>query len=191
LTDGNLASESASASSDVRAPQNGRSATNGWRGDGVAEYLSRPRFARSSNGSRPRGRVQVDGKFFAAGGRRFEFRGVTYGTFAAREDGALFPDRERIERDLGAMREAGFTVVRSYTAPPEDLLEAAARHDLRVLAGVFYPDWRYLLGGSRRQQRRVAREARAEVREVARRLAGNEQVIALSLGNEEIGRAHV
>jgi len=184
LTGGQLASESVSAPPGVEAPPNGRSATNGWRTDGVAKRVSRPRSAHSLNGSRPSGRVQVDGKFFAAGGRRFEFRGVTYGTFAAREDGALFPDAARIERDFRAMQEAGFTVARTYTTPADDLLEAAARHDLRLLAGVFYPDWRYLLGGSRRQQRQVAREARARVREVARRLAGNEQVIALSLGNE-------
>src|SRR4051794_37919461 len=64
-------------------------------------------------------RCRVDGKFFSAAGERFEFRGVTYGTFAPREDGALFPERERLERDLASMRAAGFTVVRTYTLPPE------------------------------------------------------------------------
>jgi hypothetical protein len=46
------------------------------------------------------------------------------------------------------MRDAGFTVVRTYTLPSDDLLEAAAENDLRILSDVFYPDWRYLLGGS-------------------------------------------
>ena len=128
--------------------------------------------------------VEIDGKFFAAGGERFEFRGVTYGTFAPRTDGAHFPERAQVEQDLAAMREAGFSVVRTYTLPTEDLLEVASDTGLRVLAGVFYPDWRYLLGGSRRENRRVAREARKEVREAARRLAGNEQILGLSLGNE-------
>jgi len=130
------------------------------------------------------GRVRVDGKFFAAGGQRFEFRGVTYGTFEPRADGARFPEPTRIERDLRMMREAGFSVVRTYTLPTDDLLEAAADQDLRVLADVFYPDWRYLLGGSRREMRKVVREASREVAEAARRLSGDERVLGLSLGNE-------
>jgi glycosyltransferase involved in cell wall biosynthesis len=131
-----------------------------------------------------RGRVRVDGKLFAAGLDRFEFRGVTYGTFAPRPDGALFPDREVMRRDLGEMRDAGFTVVRTYSVPPDDLLDVASDRGLRVLAGVFYPDWRYLLGGSRRENRRVAREATREVRRAASRFAGSEQILGLSLGNE-------
>ena len=129
-------------------------------------------------------RVRVDGKFFAAGRQQFRFRGVTYGTFGAREDGALFPERERMKRDLAAMREAGFTVVRTYTTPPDDMVDLAADWGLRIMAGVFYPDWRYLVGGSRRQHRDVVAQARNEVRAAARRYAESEQVMALSLGNE-------
>ena len=138
----------------------------------------------TDNGHVAVGRVRTDGKFFTVGGARFPFRGVTYGTFSPRDDGALFPAREQIRADFATMREAGFTVVRTYTAPPDDLLEAAADHRLHVLADVFYPDWRYLLGGSRRESRAVARRAACEVRETARRLAGCESVLALSLGNE-------
>jgi O-antigen biosynthesis protein len=129
-------------------------------------------------------RVRVDGKFFAAGGERFLFRGVTYGTFAPRADGELFPSRSQMERDVSAMREVGFTVLRTYTLPPDELVEIAGEHGMRILAGVFYPDWRYLLGGSRREQRRVAKEARCEVRDAARRLAGDPRILGLSLGNE-------
>jgi hypothetical protein len=64
-------------------------------------------------------RIRTDGKFFAAGSERFEFRGVTYGTFAPREDGARFPPRAQLERDLARMREVGFSVVRSYTVPSD------------------------------------------------------------------------
>jgi glycosyltransferase involved in cell wall biosynthesis len=141
-------------------------------------------LASSRDGAGAAERVKVDGKFFAAGGERFRFCGVTYGTFAPRTDEAPFPEHAQVERDLAAMREAGFSVVRTYTLPTEDLLEVASDTGLRLLADVFYPDWRYLLGGSRRQHRRVAREARNEVREAARRLAGNEQILGLSLGNE-------
>jgi glycosyltransferase involved in cell wall biosynthesis len=130
-------------------------------------------------------RVAVDGKQFALAGERFAFRGVTYGTFAPREaDGARFPDRDRIKHDLAAMSDAGFTVLRTYTAPPDDLLELAGEFDLKVMAGVFWPDWRYLVGASWSDVRRVAREARAEVRTQAQRLAGRDEVLAVSLGNE-------
>jgi glycosyltransferase involved in cell wall biosynthesis len=129
-------------------------------------------------------RVGVDGKFFNCGEQRFDLRGVTYGTFAPRHDEARFPERDRIKLDFEAIQEAGFTTVRTYTVPPDDVLDLAGDRGLRILSDVFYPDWRYLVGASRREQRRVDRAARNEVRAAARRLAGNEQLLALSLGNE-------
>ena len=163
-------------------PQEELQGVEGERSNG-REAISTRRF-RSSDPSQLSQPVEVDGKFFAVGGERLEFRGVTYGTFAPRADGALFPERQPLDRDLGMMRAAGFSVVRTYTVPPDDLLAAASGNGLRVLAGVFYPDWRYLLGGSRRANRRVAREARREVRAAARRLAGDPRILGLSLGNE-------
>ena len=72
----------------------------GHNGNGVArtrtDSLPRP----ADNGS-PTSRVRVDGKFFAVGDERFAFRGVTYGTFAPREDGAQFPERRRIAERHG------------------------------------------------------------------------------------------
>ena len=129
-------------------------------------------------------RVRVDGKHFALGHDRFHLRGVTYGTFAPRDDGARFPSREVVKRDFAAIAEAGFTTVRTYTAPPDDLIELASDWDLRLLAGVFWPDWRYLVGRSPSRLREVTRAAAAETRAQARRLAGCEQVLALALGNE-------
>ncbi|MBW3613983.1 MAG: glycosyltransferase [Actinobacteria bacterium] len=129
--------------------------------------------------------VKLDGKFFCVNGRRLHFRGVTYGTFRPREsDDARFPERDGLKRDLSAMNEAGFTVVRTYTEPTADLLDVAADWDLRVLAGVFWPDWRYLLGSSRRQATRTRRDARREVGMAARRLADDPRVLALCIGNE-------
>ena len=131
------------------------------------------------------GGVRVDGKQFAVGDERFSFRGVTYGTFRPREgDGARFPDSQRVKLDFNDMHDAGFTVVRTYTEPPPDLLDSAADWDLRVLAGTFWLDWRYLVGTSRRDVRRMAQAAKAEVRATARRLRGNEQILAFCLGNE-------
>ena len=130
------------------------------------------------------GRVRVDGKHFMRDGRRFNFRGVSYGTFQPRADEARFPERDGLKRDLAAMEQAGFTVIRTYTPPPDDLLELAADWGLHLLIDAFFPDWRYLIGSSRRDKRRVAREARTTVRSIARQLAGADVVLGLSLGNE-------
>ena len=129
-------------------------------------------------------RVEIEGKQFALAGKRFAFRGVTYGTFEARDDGHRFPMVDRVKTDFESMNEAGFSVVRTYTTPPEDVIGLAADWDLKLLAGAFWLDWRYLIGASGRDLHRVAREARQEVRETARRLAGCEQIVALVLGNE-------
>lgn len=126
----------------------------------------------------------MDGKHFAVDGARFHLRGVTYGTFAPRDDGARFPSRETIKRDFAAIAEAGFTTVRTYTPPPDDVVELAADWNLRLLAGVFWPDWRYLVGSSGREIRDVTRGAVRETREQAQRLAGRDEVLALVLGNE-------
>jgi len=129
-------------------------------------------------------RVRVDGKFFAQAGQRFAFRGVTYGTFRPRDDGARYPDCDTVKRDFAAIQDAGFTVVRTYTPPPDDVLDLAEEHELRLLVDVFYPDWRYLTGTSRSARAQMARDAETEVRAVTRRLAGNPVVLGLSLGNE-------
>jgi GT2 family glycosyltransferase len=128
--------------------------------------------------------VIVDGKQFSLGRERFHFRGVTYGTFAPRADGHQFPERERMKRDFAAISEAEFTVVRTYTAPPDDLVELASDWGLRVVAGLFTPDWRYSFGCSRRGWARTQREMSRLIREHARRLAGCEAVLAISIGNE-------
>jgi hypothetical protein len=130
------------------------------------------------------GHIVVDGKHFACGADRFRFHGVTYGTFRPRKNGARYPDREDVKRDFADIAQAGFTVVRTYTPPPDDVVDLAADWGIRLLVDVFYPDWRYLVGTSRRDRRRMISEAKAEVQRVARRFAGNPVVLGLSLGNE-------
>jgi glycosyltransferase involved in cell wall biosynthesis len=129
-------------------------------------------------------KIRLDGKFFALGSERFVMRGVTYGTFRSRDDGALFPERDAVKRDFALMREAGFNVVRTYTIPPDDVVDLAADWGLHLLPGVFYPDWRYLVGQSRREQRRIAVAARDATRVAARRFADVDHVLGLTLGNE-------
>ncbi len=129
-------------------------------------------------------RIGVDGKQFRSGRHPFSVRGVTYGTFRTRSDGEPFPDRQVVKRDFAAISAAGFNTVRTYTLPPDDVLELAADWDLRLLAGVFYEDWRYLVGASARQRQRMAREARNQIRQAARRLTGTDQVLGIVVGNE-------
>ncbi len=129
-------------------------------------------------------RVRVDGKFLTLDGARFTVRGVTYGTFAPRADGALFPEIDQIRSDLTAMTEAGFNTLRTYTTPPPDLLEIAADNGLRVIAGIFYPDWRHLVGVRRQGQNAIASRAAARIKADMRALAGRPEVLAVCIGNE-------
>src|SRR5256885_15238219 len=138
-----------------------------------------PRTAPDGSRERPQlplaastqGRIEIDGKQFKADGRRFQFRGVSYGTFAERVDGALFPDSEQLVADLEAIATAGFNVVRTYTPPPDDMVEIAGQLGLRILAGVDYRDWRYLLGSRSADIKAIRREARQAVAALARRAA--------------------
>ena len=128
--------------------------------------------------------IEVDGKHFKAGDKRFPFRGVTYGTFARRADGALFPENARMRADMKAIAYAGFTVVRTYTPPPPDMLDAARDFGLRILAGIDYQDWRYLVGRRTSDIRSVRREAREAATDFARQVAGDPVVLGISVGNE-------
>lgn len=72
-------------------------------------------------------RLQVHGKHFHLDGKPHFLRTVTYGPFPP-ETG------HQPERDFPRIREAGFDSVRVYALPDRELLDAAARHDLIVIA---------------------------------------------------------
>ena len=78
----------------------------------------------------------MDGKFIALGAQRLWLRGATYGTFAPDGEGARFGTREQVRHDFAAMAASGFNTVRTYTAPPEFVLDEAAAHGLWVMAGL-------------------------------------------------------
>ncbi|HEU5082783.1 MAG TPA: glycosyltransferase [Acidimicrobiales bacterium] len=128
--------------------------------------------------------MRVDGKHFQIDGRRFRFRGVTYGTFADRGDGALYPVPHRVDADFAAIAAAGFTVVRTYTVPPEDVLDAARAHGLHLLVNAFTPDWRYAVDGDRRSLRALERSMVQNAEAAARALAGRAEVLGITVGNE-------
>src|SRR4051812_42271875 len=81
-------------------------------------------------------RPHVSGKFLEVDGRKLYVRGVTYGTFALRADGSELFDPDVVERDFAGMAAAGLNSVRIYTVPPVAVLDAAARHGLKVMVGI-------------------------------------------------------
>ena len=100
-------------------------------------------------------RVTVDGVHLACGSTPFRVRGVTYGSFLPRADGAPFPAWERCRADLMAIAESGLNTVRTYDVPPPEILELAAEAGLRVIVGLQYADWRMLPPPGRPAERRV------------------------------------
>jgi glycosyltransferase involved in cell wall biosynthesis len=84
--------------------------------------------------------IRVDGKFFRAGfgeqAPKHYVKGVTYGPFSPGTHGAQFPETEAVDRDFAMMVTAGINTVRVFTVPPVWLLDAAARHGLKVLVGL-------------------------------------------------------
>lgn len=125
------------------------------------------------------GAARVDGKFLAIGSRRFLVKGVAYGTFAPDEAGDQFPPLARIHTDFAQMVRAGINTVRTYTPPPDALLDAAAEHGLRVMVGLPWPQHTAFLETSR-QQREIRDQLRAHVLRVGRHPA----VLLIALGNE-------
>ena len=125
------------------------------------------------------GRPRVDGKFLEIEGRRRLIKGVAYGTFAPDHEGAQFPSPVRIEQDFGLMAAAGINTVRTYTAPSSALLDAAVRHDLRVMVGLAWPQHIPFLGDKRLTES-IKRDAIAVVREISTHPA----VLLFALGNE-------
>lgn len=130
-------------------------------------------------------RVRIDGVHLTCDDRPFRVRGVTYGSFLSRRsDGAQFPEPAVIRRDFAAIAATGLNVVRIYTTPPVDLLDAAREAGLRLLVGIHYDDWRMLPPPGRKGNRQVLEAGRRAVAEAMERCAGRPEVLAIAVGNE-------
>ena len=121
----------------------------------------------------------VAGKFLTAGGRHFLVKGVSYGTFAPDASGSQFPAAEVVAHDFARMRAAGINTVRTYTAPPEAVLDEAARQDLRVMAGVPWPQHVAFLDDPR-----MTADIRRGVAAEVRRVAAHPALLLCAVGNE-------
>lgn len=130
------------------------------------------------------GRVSVAGQQLVLRDSTYRVRGVTYGSFLPRADGARFPEPDRIDADFAHMAEAGFNTVRIYSSPPADLLAAAGDHGLRLIVGVHYDDWRMESSGGRSASRRVLDHGRRALDECLELCGRSASVLAISVGNE-------
>jgi len=126
----------------------------------------------------------ADGKHLSVGGRPFRIRGVTYGSFAERADGEAFPNPHRVRSDFAMMAAAGLNTVRTYSAPPADVLELAEEAGLRLLLGLHYEDWRSVPQIGRQARRRILDAGRRAVESAMERCRGRDAVIAIAVGNE-------
>jgi GT2 family glycosyltransferase/sugar lactone lactonase YvrE len=131
--------------------------------------------------ARPQDRNKLlrSGKFLDVDGHRFLIRGVAYGTFAPDANGSQFPPLPQVARDFAMMAEAGFNTVRTYTVPSERLLDEAARHGLKVMAGIPWTQHVAFLD-DKHLVRQIRREAAASVRA----LAAHPAALIFAVGNE-------
>ena len=123
--------------------------------------------------------VSTDGKFLQSSGERLRVKGVAYGTFLPNADGTQFPDIDRVRRDFDRIAALGANTVRTYTPPSPGIMDTAAERGLRVMVGVPWPQHIAFL-----DNRRLAREVRASVRDYISRLAAHPALLLFAVGNE-------
>src|SRR5215203_7272399 len=114
-----------------------------------------------------RNKIQVKGKFLYAGLEKFYVKGVTYGTFAPDEKGMQFPPTAMVEKDFALMAKHGFNSVRTYTVPPDYLLDIALKYNLRVMVGLPWEQHITFLD-SPKQQKDILRRVREGVQSCRR-----------------------
>lgn len=81
-------------------------------------------------------RVSIKGKFLYIGEQKFYVKGVTYGTFTPDKNGLQFPEWAVVKKDFALIAKHGFNSVRTYTLPPQYLLELALQYDLKIMVGL-------------------------------------------------------
>lgn len=106
-------------------------------------------------------------------------RGVTYGPFRPDAEGCVYPAPEVVDDDFRRIAALGANAVRTYTPPPLWLLDRAARHGLRVLAGLAWEQHVAFL-----DERRRAAAIEGRVRASVAESAGHPALLAWAVGNE-------
>ncbi|HXT58298.1 MAG TPA: glycosyltransferase [Pirellulales bacterium] len=121
---------------------------------------------------------KIEAKFLRVNGRRFWAKGVTYGSFAANDEGEPFPPFAQLRDDFAQMREAGINTVRLYAPPSDRIADAAADAGLHLIPDICW--------GPRYCQIDEPEVGKlfSWTREHARRLAGHPAMLMYSIGNE-------
>ncbi|MGH7780333.1 MAG: glycosyltransferase [Candidatus Binataceae bacterium] len=125
-------------------------------------------------------RLTVRGKYLFDGESKYFARGVSYGPFSPNSRGERYPEPDRVRADFALMRELGANLLRCYVAPPEWMIEEAARAGLRLMVGIPWPFHMAILDSPK-----MTREIRETIRTgVAATRKYGDIIAAYSLGNE-------
>ena len=124
-------------------------------------------------------RFAARGKFFFRGADKFFLRSVTYGPFAPARTARSSRVRALVQRDFALMRELGANAIRTFTVPPQWLLDLALEYGIAVLIGLPWAEHVCFL-----EDRQVARQIRAAVRDGVERCQRHPAIFAYLVGNE-------
>ncbi len=123
--------------------------------------------------------VTVKGKFFFLGDQKFFLKGVSYGPFSIGTHGESFPEKRVVEKDFAMMAELGANCLRTYTVPPDWLLDLAAMSGLRLLIGIPWSQHIAFLDSST-----VKAEIRNSITQGVKACQGHPATFAYLVGNE-------
>ena len=145
------------------------------------EERQRSRVSESSPGTANGSLVRpaVRGKFLYVGGKKLYVRGVTYGTFPPDRNGVMYPSPDAVARDFDEMSATGINSVRTYTVPPEWLLDLAYDAGLHVMVGIPWEQHVNFL-----ESRSRARSIEDRVKAAVASCAGHPAVLCYAVGNE-------
>ena len=124
-------------------------------------------------------RFSARGKFFFRGAEKFFLRSVTYGPFAPGENGEQFPRPQLVQRDFALMHELGANAIRTFTVPPQWLLDLALEYGIAVVVGLPWTEHVCFL-----EDPAVMRQVEAVVREGVARCNRHPAIFAYLVGNE-------
>lgn len=125
--------------------------------------------------------MRVTGKFLSVGEDKFYVKGVSYGAFRPDVQKQEYWDTDQIERDFAQMAANGVNSVRiPHTMPPRSLLDAAARHGLRVMVGLSAEQYvGYLI-----DTHKDAPDIAGQIREKVATVKGHPALLCYGIGNE-------
>jgi O-antigen biosynthesis protein len=124
-------------------------------------------------------RVCAKGRYLFAGEDKFFIKGVTYGPFPENSRGESLPEDDTVAHDFDLMRRAGVNAIRVYYVPSRHFMDIAARHGIRVMVGIPWPQHLCFL-----DQWEVKEDIKKTVRETVASLAGHPALLAWLIGNE-------